>query len=278
MADLITDLPDGLHADVSAELYHARLPGLVSRTALTLFQRAPAVYKAWLDGASPEDDEKPDLLFGAALHCALLEPKVFARSYAVEPDFGDCRYKENKATRGAWRRENAGKALLSAEDDATISGMIRSIMAHPFAPKLLDGGDAEITALWRDEATGLRCKARADYYSPTLKLIVDVKTTRDGRERPFARSCANYGYHLQRAFYGDGFVAAGAPVEMFVFLAVEKKPPYLVKLHQLDLAALAKGRDEVRETMAQLAECIRADHFPGYDPSISTISLPPWAA
>ena len=125
----ILDVPSGLHDGIADQVYRQRIPGLVSKSVLDLVHRAPALYKAWLDGA--EDEPTPALLFGKAFHCALLEPDVFRRTYAVEPSFGDCRSKDNKARRDAWRAEHNGVSLITREDDETIRGMIRVIRAHP---------------------------------------------------------------------------------------------------------------------------------------------------
>ena len=281
----LADRCDGLHADVPESEYHERIPGLISRTAIKHFQHAPAVYKAWLDGENEDEDSTPALEFGAALHCALLEPPIFAVRYVVEPDFGDCRKtdrttkedaKDNKTARDAWRLGAVGKRYLTAADQKAIDGMIATVRAHPYAAKMLVGGSSEITAIWRDEATGLRCKARADYYVGERRLIVDVKTCQDARDSAFARDCAKYGYHLQRALYGDGFAACGFPIENFAFLCIEKKAPYLAKLHMLDIDSTVRGREAVRDAINGMAECLRANEFPGYDPSISTISVPRW--
>lgn len=273
----ILKLPDGLHKDVPHRVYHQRLKGLVSRTALEHARRAPSKYKAWLDG-DLRDDESEALDFGIATHTAILEPALFAQTYVVEPVFGDCRKKENKAARDAWRRENAGKHSVSADDDDAIRGMVARVRAHKLANQLLAGGVSEITALWRDEATGLRCKARADYWIAERKTIVDVKTCQDARPAAFERDAAKYGYHRQCALYRDGFAACGAEVDNFVFLCIEKAAPYEIGLHVIDRESLELGREGVRETMRTLAECIRLDTFNGYPETINVVSVPRWAA
>ena len=284
----LATLADGVHPKVPDAIYHERLPGLVSSTAIGRFIKSPAHYKAWLDGSTGEESSAP-LDFGRGFHCAALEPDVFARKYAVEPDFGSCRKndadgttteqgKENKARRDTWRSQNAFAALISADDWVAMSGMAKSIREHPIAGELISCGEAELTALWTDEETGLRCKARADYYRRDLRTIIDIKTTTDASPHEFERSVAKWGYHRQRALYGDGFAACGAPVDNFVFLVVEKTPPYAVGLYVLDLEGVVRGRESVRAAMTSLADCLRADVWPAYSPKIVTLSVPKWAA
>lgn len=268
-------LPRGMYRDVPAALYHRRIPGLASKSTLDMVDRAPARYEAWLGGTDGESSEA--LEFGAALHSGMLEPAEYERLYVAAPDHGDQRFKENKAKRAAWAAKHAGKKLLSAEDASTIAGMCRAVRAHPTAAGLLVGGEAELTLRWDDPETGIYCKARTDYYVRDLATVVDVKSTEDARPEPFARSVAKYGYHVQNAIYEDAFAALGEPIEHFVFLAIEKRPPYLIGLYELDADAIERGRARARQNLLTLRECIERGVYPGYSEEIETLSLPRWA-
>ncbi len=269
-------LPHGVHRGVPSEKYHSRILGQASKSALDLLHRSPAHYKAWVDGQ--EEEPTPALLFGAAFHCALLEPEVFGGTYAVAPDFGDCRFKENKARRDAWRAEHDGAQLLSADDAAAIDAMSRAVWRHPLAGMMMREGEPELTVRWRDAATGVECKARGDYHVARHKMLVDLKSTEDAAPEAFRRSIANYGYHRQDAFYRAGFAAAGLEVEHFVFVVVEKRPPHAVAVYTLDAAAVQRGADSIRRDLEKLAECMQSGEWPGYPVEIRTLDLPPWAA
>jgi len=208
---------------------------------------------------------------------ALLEPDRFAETYVVEPDFGDCRRKENKISRDEWRSAHVGRTPLSAYDELAIIEMVSAVRRHPLASKMVVGGVSELTARWTDATTGLECKARADYFHAGLRMLVDVKTTIDGRASSFRRSVANFLYYRQDAFYRDGFAAAGADVDHFVFLAVEKSRPHLVSLFAIDGEAVRRGRETIREDLEVLARCFEADEWPGYPGSIQVLELPAWA-
>ena len=271
----ILELPDGLHEDVPEATYHQRIPGVASKSALELVARSPAHYAAWLAGAEREETEA--LAFGKALHCSLLEPAVYERRYVVAPAFGDCRKKENKALRDAWRKENEGRVPLEKSDALAILGMNDSVMAHPLAGKMLEEGRSELTMKWTDAETGIICKGRSDRYVERLGLCLDVKTTEDARPGPFAKSVANYGYFKQAAFYTDGFAAVGAPLHYFAFVCVEKSPPYAVAVYALDAEAIEQGRKWTRRALNTLADCIERGEYPGYETTIKTLSLPNWA-
>lgn len=276
----MTAIPTGLHPNIPHETYHGRTLGVASKSALDLIRKAPAVYKAWVDGLHEDEEQAEALIFGGMLHCAVLEPERFYREYVVAPDFGNCTYKENKAARNAWRAENAGREEVTAKQYRMIQGMADSVRRHPIAGKLFTGGEAEVTLSWVDEATGLRCKGRADYYKvdPIAgPLAIDLKSTMDADPEAFLKSAHKFGYHRQAAIYQAGFAAVGKPVGSFLFVACEKTPPYLVKVLCFDPESIAEGQQEVREDMATMAKCLKSGHWPGYDEDIAEISLPAWA-
>ncbi len=275
MASII-ELPDGLHPGIPEAIYHQRVAGIASKSVLDFYERAPAVHDAWLKGGDGKTSDA--FAFGKAFHCAVLEPDVYRATYTVEPSFGDCRKTENKKARDEWRADNASRLLLEQDDATAIAGMVRSIAAHPLACKMLMGeGVSELTVKWTDPATGIVCKSRADRYIAGVRLGVDLKSTEDARAAVFAKGVANYGYHRQQAFYEDGFAAVGAPLDGFVFVAVEKRAPYLVAVFNLEDEDVMDGRRENRAHLSLMAECVERGEYPGYPQTIQTLSLPRWA-
>lgn len=272
-------MPDtgGVVPGLPSELYHRREIGVVSKSALDRVARSPAHYKAWVDGTLPDEDT-PAMRFGRAFHCAILEPERFAEEYVTEPDFGDCRSSKNRAKRDEWRAANGARTAISDDDLETISAMRAAILAHPIAGKMIRDGQPELTVRWTDSETGLKCKCRADYYVKRLRMVADLKSCQDASEEAFRKDVAKYRYMVQDALYRAGFEAAGEPIQHFVFLAVEKAPPYAVAVYSLDAEGVGKGYSLARRDMATMAECLNKDEWPGYPPGIRTISLPPWAA
>jgi hypothetical protein len=269
-------LQPGLHKNVPPHVYHTRRIGTVSKSALDHVRRSPAHYLQWVRGA--EVETTPALAFGSAFHCALLEPERFERDYAAEPDFGDCRYKDNKAKRDAWREAHAGATPVAIDDDKAIRAMIAAVRAHPLAKRMIQDGEAELTAAWNDVETGLPCKCRADYYVERLGMVVDVKTTLDARSNPFGRSAFDHAYHVQDALYRAGFSSVGKRIDHFVFMAIEKTAPYAIATYSLDARGIGIGHSTARRDIERLADCIKRNDWPAYDVGIQELSLPPWAA
>jgi len=258
-----------------SEQYHKKKLGELSASSMKSLRRSAAHYKAWIEGARGEPT--PAMQFGTAFHCAVLEPSVFAEKYAVEPEFGDCRRKNPKAARDAWRAENEGKLTISAEDHARIIAMRESIAAHPTAARLLaTPGDCEVSMRW--EQHGVSCRARADKIVKNGSILIDLKTTEDASEDEFARSCAVYRYHWQCAHYIDGARANDLDVQAMVLVAVEKEPPYAVAVHELDDLALDLGRASVARLGALLRQCVETGVWPAYAVGVQRLSLPRWAS
>lgn len=270
------DYATGLHAAVPASVYHRREPGIASKSVLDLVRRSPAHYAAWLHGVDVEE-YTPALAFGAAFHCAVLEPEEFAKSYAMAPEFGDLRTKTGKSARDEWLSKNRGRIALSAEDSGAIDGMIASLGAHPLVAKMLRDGTPELTVRWRDADTGVECKSRADYYVRRLAMVLDLKTTQDASFDAFRTSVARYGYHRQDAMYRMGFAAAGAPIEHFILISVEKTPPHAVALYSLDADAISRGYMQTRLLLDHFGACVRDNAWPGYPANIQELDLPRWA-
>lgn len=268
-------LPLGIHLDVSEDVYHARELGVASKSGLDELSKSPAHYHSWVAGAHGKSGAA--LRFGQALHCAILTPGLCASRYVAEPDFGDCRKKENKALRDEWLAEHGDKVRISDDDYWTIEGIQKSIQSHPIASKLLRDGSSEVSLSWVDEVTGVRCKARVDYWVPSKHLAIDLKTTSDASPDAFARSIYNYRYHVQEAFYRRGFEACGEQIDAFVFLAVEKVPPFALAVYMLDSNAVNAGLNVAVRDMTTLAKCLSTNTWPGYSDHIVTLELPRWA-
>jgi hypothetical protein len=288
--DALLRLPVGLHESVPESTYHARVSGMASKGALDWIDEVPAKYKAWLDWEL-EDSETKALRLGVATHMAVLEPEKFSRTYIIEPDFGPCRKndplgvsseaaKENKKRRDDWRDRHKGARLLPADSGRQLLGMVQSIRADKACRRIFErAGRSEITARWDDPDTGLPCKSRMDHYvlDDSLALVVDVKTCLNARWDAFTRAIHSMRYDVQDQHYREGLTRLNQPVDGFVFIAVEKTPPYLCAAYQIRAEDLIGAKGALRRNMATLAECTRTGLYPGYtDGGIVELSLPPY--
>jgi exodeoxyribonuclease VIII len=155
-----------------------------------------------------------------------------------------------------------------------------AVRAVPDLAALLAEGYGEASCFWIDEETGELCKCRPDWTNPAGDgvILVDGKTCRDASPEGFGRAVWNMGYHLQAAWYADGFEkATGQHVHGFVFAAVESDWPHVAMPYMLGDDVLAAARRENRRLLNRYAECKRTGTWPGYGSAVQLINLPKWA-
>jgi len=223
-------------------------------------------------------EQTPAMLVGSALHSLVLEgPVAFSHRYVRAPEC-DRRTKIGKELWSQFVTENAGREVLTSEQFAIVSNMHQSLAVHPVVTNLLRlCHHRESSVFWEDSETGIPCKCRLDGFSQEHGIAFDLKTSDDASSSGFARTCAKFGYHGQAAFYLDGLQAAGVPASQFVFIVIEKAPPYGIACFLADEDMLRTGRLRYQEYLHRHAECLAADNWPGYPEEIQPLSLPAWA-
>jgi hypothetical protein len=252
---------------------------LHNQSFLKLYQGTASKAKQSLIGPS---EPTPAMEVGSAFHCLGLEPDEYPLQYAVAPDLS----RRNKAGKDAWAvftAENSGKTIIRAQDDRMIRNMIEAVRNTTTGSALLGGpGVNEVTAVWVDHDSSLWCKARLDRYTVLAgeSVIVDLKTCQSADPDDFSRSIAKFSYHIQAAFYLDAVAYATGETGVqrkFVFVAVEKTPPFDVAFYELDPWAIERGRAAYKICLRKAKESEQSGVWAGYDDAIKKIDLPPWA-
>lgn len=301
----------GYYLGIPNAAYHAG-PG-VSKSQLDLVHVAPALLQ-WSQNAPRDEEARAAVDLGTALHTTLLEPDRFAEDYVTEfqPPAGaivstdDLKLaldergigyssKDTKPSltrklldmdpdapvldrlREAWQTELDGREILTASDVRKLRLMRESVMAHPFARALLEAdGDVEASTYWIDPITGLLCRKRVDKLVRLgqRRILLDVKSTAELAR--FGFSIDEYRYHVQDAFYREGYERHhGEPPDGFVFLVVGSQRDagrYPVRTFNLTPEEVAAGRAEFRADLDTFARCRDSGNWPG----LETISRPHW--
>jgi hypothetical protein len=232
----------------------------------------PARFRHKADAGTVEVKREYDL--GHAVHTRVLG----SGPVPVRIDAEEWRSKAVKDEVAAVRA--AGMVPLRPSDyDASVA-MATAVRSHPIARKLLKlgTGQPERTLIWQDPATGVMCRAKADWLR--LDGIVDLKTTESAAPDALSKAAHNYGYAVQAPFYLRGFRETHpfwSGVPYFVHIAVEKEPPYLVHVNQLTERAIAWGDRQVSAALEIYRDCTAAGVWPGYPTDeITDIDLPAW--
>ena len=257
------------------EVYHNDT-SRIGKSGLDLIAQAPAKYYAkYLDPNREREKKTPALITGSAMHTLILEPYKFSSEFAVMPEFSGEGMKKRKE---AWEQNNVGKQPISMETYNQVSRMRDAAMSHPLVPELLSVGVVEQRMDWEDPATGALCKGKPDFRNTSSGLIIDLKSTEDASENGFTKSAYSFRYHVQAPFYTDGARLNGFNPTGFVFVAIEKEPPYLVNVYFADEQFMAHGRMVYQQDLETYMECVMTGKWPGYSPEIKPLSLPTWVA
>ena len=234
--------------------------------------RSPAHYQNWLKA---ERKETPALIIGRLVHMAIMMPKEFNNKVHELPEC-DRRTKDGKAIYEQFVA-SVGKEddVITAEQMLTVTSIANSgnqalatlgLQGEPYS-KI----ECSITKPYRN----ILIKGRPDLVTLDKDgkvVVVDFKTTIDASARSFARDIVNYEYHIQNAFYNELNNST-----RFVFIAIEKEPPYNYAIYELDEQAVNEGRRRMDLACDIYHDCQKFGAWPGYDKSVQALSLPKYA-
>lgn len=245
----------------------------ISQSALKTILDCPARY-VW-EKANPVTKAAYD--FGHVVHGMVLG----VGGTVARLDFPDRRTNAYKDAYAAARE--AGEIPLLRDDYDRAKACADAVTNHPLAgPMITREGQSEVAMFWADPDTGTACKGLADRVTVTpdgTHWLIDLKTSGATVDPDaFGSSVAKYGYHVQAAYYTDGYEAATGERPRFVFVAVEKTHPHLVTVAELDDEAIESGRARYKDALDIYNRCVATGTWPGYTDQIAAlITLPPWA-
>ncbi len=267
-AELWTCTNREYHADVSR----------IGSSMLKLFRKSPAKFhRRYILGINDEETSDARMI-GILTHVLALEPHLFDVDFAVAPKC-DRRTTQGKADYAAFQELAAGKTVVDVGLLIPARGCVLALQANESSSMLLGmEGAFEQSVFWRDEETGVMCKARFDKTCPSINVVADIKTTGDASPEGFVKQIANLKYYRQAAWYQDGYEAMYGERPSIVLLAVETKPPFEVGCHEIDEEWLELGRSQNREDLRGIADCrVTPDWSAKWSRSINKLKAPAWA-
>jgi exodeoxyribonuclease VIII len=290
----------GIYRDLPMAEYLA-LP-FMSASKLLPLRRSPLQYRHALQTPQGSTDA---LDRGTALHMAVLEPLLFEGHYTVAEacmqPLGkkSSRPGEPCGTRGLLLHRDLGwlcgvhvkgcgdgidtsREILTADNYASVIGMRNAILAHDRARSLFEGkGEFEVTIVFDDPETGIRCKCRPDRYVARASMLVDIKSSFDAAPSDFPRLAENRGYFHKLAFYRRGLRAVEWPLTEIAVLAVEPDAPHDLAPYLIeDMKDLDAADADISRLLRVLRQCEDNDRWPGYAASedgFLMLRRPKWA-
>ena len=245
--------------------YHSS-PAL-SASGAKLILKSPAHYR-WAMDHPPAPTATFNL--GHAVHSLILGGRPVTM---VQSDD----YKTKAAREERDHALTMGAIPLTRTEHAQVAAMAEAVLNHPLAAALFSDGTPELSIYTTDPETGVELRTRPDWIG---NVIVDLKTTVNANPADFDRIAWTYHYEQQAAWYLDEVARAGImpDEDRLLFVNVEKSPPYLVSVTELDAEALRIGRTRNREAIDTFARCVATGEWPGYPTIEHLVPLPTYAA
>lgn len=250
----------------------------ISRSELFKISESPEKFKYYKE--HPEEPT-PSLIFGQLFHTMALQPETFDNDFAICPNV-DRRTKAGKEAFAQFEADAENKTVVTADMYELADAMCEALKQNEFVTKLLKG-EKEKPFFWVDDLTNEECKCRVDCLTELGDnlIIVDLKTTENAETEAFMRSAIKYGYDLQSAMYSKGVEINTGKKPIFVFIAIEKKPPYAINILQADELFIRRGYDLFREYIGIYHDCKQTGNFYGYlgkFNQINNLALPSYLA
>lgn len=242
----------------------------VSKSDLDLIAppNTPAHFKAHKSGLI-QREETDAMRLGSITHRALLEPETMNGAYHIRPDGMKFNTTEGKA----WQKDHSDKPIVTSDDDARVKRMRDAVWNHPLAKRLLNGSTTEQCFFAQDSKEVVR-KGRMDAIPKSGNTIVDLKTCESADPDEFGKKVNQYRYHCQAAWYLQLAKLCGLDRKEFVFICVEKNPPYCVACYTLEPQAIELGERLIMGDYQRYLNCLESNEWPGYPVIIGGIGLP----
>lgn len=267
----------GLVHDLDEADYHA---DPVPETSLSVsgakrILECPALFKWERDNPRT----KRAFEFGKAAHAKVLGTGSQVAVIPAEALAKNGATNTNAAREFIAAAEAEGRVALKPDEAAVVDAMAEQLASHPLAGDLLTrSGTPEVSLFWRDEATKVMLRGRADWLTTWLDgrpCVVDYKTTaRTADPARFGWEARDFNYHMQDSWYREGLDLLTGEPHLFLFIVQSKTAPYLVSVVELDADAREVGAQRNRVARATYLDCMTRDEWPGYPPVVHPVSLP----
>jgi hypothetical protein len=283
----VVDQRQGLFKDISEETYHNDWKEPLSATDIKLIDAGftPASVQYFKRNPVPSTDAQK---LGSAIHCALFEPKKFAKRYFVRRHDGRTQLGKAELEQA---KDYSEDYILRVNQLETVERVIESIRSRPFVQELLSSvTDTEASGRWLERSEDIKghpnwvipakCRLDAIIAKAVANATLDLKTVS-------FQSFGDYGWidtyiaksriYIQEAWYRRFLRAIDHPAaETFYFILVSTKAPYECMALELGEAWQRLGELAVDTACRKWHLCLQARAFPGPEALRVSNTPPKW--
>lgn len=257
------DIKQGIIVESNKEYHDYK--GAISKSQLAKMAICPKYFK-WCEDNPQEKTEAQ--IMGSAFHKFTLEPETFGKEFVVMPTF-DRRTKLGREAYDEFMKQTEGRDALTEAQFALIKDMAQAILSDSNAVEMTQGF-VEQSFYGVDELTGEYIKVRPDCYyfdeENDRIVIADLKSCQSALSDDFTRDAVKYSYDLQAYMYR--YVVSqvlNVPIEkvVFVFIAIEKKAPFMLNSFVASQDFLARGEALYRKYIGMYHEAKTTNNWWG---------------
>ncbi len=209
------------------------------------------------------EPKKPsaDMIFGTAVHAALLEPDTFDDQ--VIPVYAND-FKTNDAKEYRDEILADGKTPLIESDYEEVKELAersrQQINIDDEYP-----GPSEWCAI--ADFNGVMARCRPDRLAEDHRTVVDIKVTRtDHAPTPWNKYAVGMGYDISQGLYRQtlaSILAIDVARIDYLFLSIQRGPPITTQLIRLPIENADTGLEKAAFARAKWAECMEKKSWPG---------------
>lgn len=257
--------------DMPAHEYHADRDAL-SCSLLKPLLISPAHFQAALLAHNTSSDAMD---FGTLVHLLVLQPREVANEVAVFPGVANRRKEEYKQ----FEAKFTDRLIVDEPTFASARRVAGKVMDTRHKGRRLqlfmEESIMEATIYFTEPTTGLRMRIRMDAFHPDITF--DLKSTRFGAPRAFARDALDKDYDLQAIIYSLGqclYEGSKSP-KPFVFIAAETCAPHSVSTLAASSAFLDNGAKKFQACVGAFQACTETGYWPDLG-SDGELEIEPW--
>jgi|GEM_PF-1549388 len=210
-----------------------------------------------------EREQTEAMKIGTACHMAVFDFDDFVKKVKAEPEVNK-RTKAGKEELAKFYDENREKLILAPNDLDRIEGIAESVQNNEIVSKLLNDSQHNLIEMaawfkWHN----VICKFKPDFFNIKKNLIIDLKTTNAGHFSAFQKSIRDYNYDTQAALYLRGMKEITGNDYRFLWIVVEKFPPYNVYLWYPAERMLDQAELKLINALELISDCEENKFWPG---------------
>lgn len=261
-----------------------------------------------------ESEETKAMQLGTAIHMAVLEPERFIETYCEAPkELPDFVYETGDALKDACRAQglptsgtkkdlclrlqekglramlyeeylpaySTGKTVLPVKEWQACVRICQRISNNDNLSYFVTEGEPEKLGWALHKRTQTIVTFKPDYFKALPKMVmeckcvaIDVKKVPNVKRRKFESLIWDRAMFLQAALYVDLIEALTKERTMFMWLAVESAPPYVVMGYPADFGLIEAGREAYEKVLSTFGECVAKKDWPVYSDQLHTVTLP----